>query len=54
MEDQVDEHADLSEDWTNLIDRGGLKHVNNDTHRVMLAKLNRVWKVFFQRSAEEV
>jgi len=29
-EDQVDE-LDPSEDWTNLIDRGGLMHINNGT-----------------------
>ena len=53
-EDQ-EELSDFSEDWTNLIDRGGLKHVNDGTYRVMVAVETCVQKVFFKRRhAEEV
>ena len=30
--DEEDLSSDLSEDWTKLIDRGGLKHVSDDTY----------------------
>ena len=32
-----DNTPDYSEDWTNLIDREGLKHVNNVTYMLMAA-----------------
>ena len=32
-----DNIPDDSENWTNLIDRGGLKHVNNVTYMLMAA-----------------
>ena len=32
-----DNIPDDSEDWTNLIDRGGLKHVNNVAYMLMAA-----------------
>ena len=51
-EDQ-EELSDRSEDWTSLIDRGGLKHVNDDTYRVMLAIETCVRKVFFERRGSE-
>ena len=36
-EDQEGEFKDRSEDWINTIDRGGLKHINNNTYMVMHA-----------------
>lgn len=45
-EDQEDGFTDRSEDWTNTIDRGGLKHINNNTYRVMHAIEMCVRKVF--------
>ena len=42
-EDQVDE-LDPSEDWTNLIDSGGLMHINNGTFR----QLKPVFRKFFE------
>ena len=37
IEDQEGEFKDRSEDWINTIDRGGLKHINNNTYMVMHA-----------------
>ena len=37
QEDQEGEFKDRSEDWINTIDRGGLKHINNNTYMVMHA-----------------
>jgi len=51
-EDQVDE-LDPSEDWTNLIDRGGLMHINNGTYRVILAIETCVRKVFSKEGVQK-
>jgi len=37
QEDQEGEFKDRSENWINTIDRGGLKHINNNTYMVMHA-----------------
>ena len=52
-EDQQDEFTDRSEDWTNLIDRGGLKHINNNTYRVMHAIEMCVRKVFSKEGIQK-
>ena len=52
-EDQEDEFTDRSEDWTNTIDRGGLKHVNNNTYRVMHAIEMCVRKVFSKEAIQK-
>ena len=52
-EDQDEDVSDQSEDWTNLIDRGGLKHVNNNMYMVMLAIEVCVRKVFCKERVQE-